>query len=216
MGFEYLALALALLGLFMFAAGLGRLRHRRVVAGCTRCLGALVPLALAVALALVASNLHTYSRLTAEQSAALLTFERLGPQHFHVVLDTPDGRRADFTLTGDEWQVDARVLKWHGWANLAGLDTAYRLERLSGRYRTVEQELAGERTVISLAGDRGLDLWGLAHRHPGRIPLVDASYGSATYLPMADGARFEVRVTQSGLIARPENAVAESAVNAWR
>jgi hypothetical protein len=40
-------------------------------------------------------------------------------------------------------------------------------------------------------------------------------YGSATYLPMADGADYEVTVSQSGLVARPLNDAARLAVGAW-
>ena len=71
-----------------------------------------------------------------------------------------------FVLSGDEWQLDARVLKWKGWANLFGLDAQYRLERVSGRYRDIEQERTGERTVYALAENPGLDLWKVTLDHP--------------------------------------------------
>ena len=45
--------------------------------------------------------------------------------------------------------------------------------------------------------------------------LVDAYYGTATYLPMADGARFEVSLTRDALIARPANIRARDAVGGW-
>jgi hypothetical protein len=44
---------------------------------------------------------------------------------------------------------------------------------------------------------------------------VDALYGSAVYVPMADGASFAVMVTQTGLIVRPLNPGAEHAVGGW-
>jgi hypothetical protein len=114
-------------------------------------------------------------------------------------------------LAGDEWQLDARVLKWKGWANLLGLDAQYRLERVSGRYRDIEQERTGERTVYGLSENPGVDLWVLSTQYPKWLPFVDAVYGSATYLPMADGARYEVKMTQSGLMARPVNEAANAA-----
>ena len=40
---------------------------------------------------------------------------------------------------------------------------------------------------------------------------MDTLYGGAAYMPMADGARYEVWITQSGLIARPANDVARNA-----
>lgn len=215
MGLQYVAIGFALLGLVMLIAGLRRLRHRHIASGCMRCIGALVPLALAAALALVASNLYTYARLTEEREVARLTFHQVEPQRFRATLETADGRQARFMLAGDEWQLDARIIKWHSWATLAGMDTLYRLERLSGRYRDIRQELGDERTVIELGGERGLDLWRAANDYPNWTPFVDARYGSATYLPMADDARFEVRISATGLLARPMDARTESLIEAW-
>lgn len=215
MGLQYVAIGFALLGLAMFVAGIRRLRHRRIASGCMRCVGSLLPLALAAALALVASNLYTYGRLTEEREVARLAFHQVEPQRYRATLETPDGRQARFMLAGDEWQLDARVIKWHGWATLAGMDTLYRLERLSGRYRNIRQELDDDRTVIELAGERGIDLWRFANEYPAWTPFVDARYGSATYLPMAHDTRFEVRITASGLIARPLDARTESVIRDW-
>jgi hypothetical protein len=60
-----------------------------------------------------------------------------------------------------------------------------------------------------------VDLWTLAHDYRSWVPWVDALYGSATYLPMADGALYQVNVSQSGLIARPLNQAAREAVGSW-
>ena len=215
MGLQYVALGLAILGLAMFAGGIGRLRRRRIASGCMRCAGSMAPLALAAAFALVASNLYTYARLTAERPVARLSFDRTGEQRFRVTLKTPDGRQANFQLAGDEWQLDARVLKWHGWATLAGMEPLYRLERLSGRYSDIDQELSDQRTAIELGSERGLDLWRMANEYPTWIPFVDARYGSATYLPMADRARYEVRITDAGLLARPMDERTQSVIDQW-
>ena len=43
---------------------------------------------------------------------------------------------------------------------------------------------------------------------------LDTLYGGAAYMPMADGARYEVWITQSGLIARPTNSQARLGANA--
>lgn len=215
MGLQYVAIGFALLGLAMLVAGIRRLRRRHIASGCMRCAGSLLPLALAAALALVASNLYTYARLTEEREVARLTFHQVQPQRYRASLETPDGRQARFMLAGDEWQLDARVIKWQGWATLAGMDTLYRLERLSGRYRDIHQELDDERTVVELGGERGLDLWQMANQYPTWTPFVDARYGSATYLPMADDARFEVTITTSGLIARPMDSRTEAVLDEW-
>ena len=187
------------------------LRARFLSAGGSALMG-VVLLAIAAVSFLVSLNLHTYGRLTHEQAIAEIVFEARGPQHYRATLaQIPSGAMQIFVLAGDEWQLDARVLKWKGWANLLGLDAQYRLERVSGRYRDIEQERSAERTVYALSENPGLDLWTLSVDYPRWLPFVDAVYGSATYLPMAEGARYEVSITQSGLIARPLNDAAETA-----
>jgi hypothetical protein len=162
------------------------------------------------------ATLHTYARLSYEQPVAQLTFVALGPQLYTATLTrAPAGDVETFALNGDEWQLDARVLKWRGFANLLGLDARYRLERLGGRYVDIEQEKTAPRSVYGLGEAPALDLWLLARAYPRWLPFVDAVYGSATYLPMADGARYRVTITQTGLIARPANEAAEAAVGAW-
>ncbi len=136
-------------------------------------------------------------------------------EEFNATLTYPNGERANFALRGDEWQVDARVLKWHAFANLLGFDAAYRLERISGRYTRLEDERTLPRTVYDLYTPGRIDPWELVHRYRSWVPWVDALYGSATFLPMADGALYEIKVSQSGLVARPLNQAAREAVGSW-
>jgi hypothetical protein len=166
--------------------------------------------------AFVATNLRTYQRLSFEQPAGELQLTRIGEREFAAALSYPNGERVHFELRGDEWQVDARVLKWHAFANLLGFDTAYRLERISGRYSSVEDERNLTHTVYSLHPPQRVDLWDLLHRYHDWVPWVNAAYGSATFLPMADGALYEISVSQSGLLARPLNQAARDAVGSWR
>jgi len=171
----------------------------------------LLVIAASAVAALLAMALRGYDRLTYERPVAQLEFAARGPQQFEATLTRlPEGARETFVLAGDEWQLDARVLKWRGYANLLGLDARYRLERVSGRYRDIEQERVAPRSVFALGESSPVDLWALAEAHPQWLPFVDAVYGSATYLPMAPGAKYEVALTQSGLIGRPANDAARA------
>jgi len=211
---DAVVMLIALFGLLLLALACQRLfRARFLAAGGSAFMGLLL-LAAAALFFLVASNLHSYARLTHERPIAQIVFEARGPQRYRATLaQVPSGDMQTFILAGDEWQLDARVLKWKGWANLLGLDAQYRLERISGRYRNIEQERQDERTVYALSDNPGLDLWMLSTEYPRWLPFVDAVYGSATYLPMGDGARYEVSMTQSGLIARPVNDAAKTATD---
>jgi len=205
----------ALLGLLFFFAAVRRLRRRRLMGGMAHGAAALVLILAAACAALVGANLRSYQRLSYEQPAGELQFARVGDREFNATLTYPSGERANFALHGDEWQVDARVLKWRAFANLVGFDAAYRLERISGRYTRVEDERTLSRTVYDLNAPGRIDPWELVHRYRSWLPWMDALYGSATFLPMADGALYEIKVSQSGLIARPLNQAAREAVGSW-
>jgi hypothetical protein len=211
MNSEAIALVVAIFGGLLLILACQRLLRARFLAAGGSALMGLLLLVGAGLFFVVSLNLHTYARLTYERPVAVLVFEQRSPQHFRATLtEMPGGEMQIFVLAGDEWQLDARVLKWKGWANLLGLDAQYRLERVSGRYRDLEQERHAERTVYGLSENPGVDLWRLSTEYPTWLPFVDAVYGSATYMPMADGARYEVSITQSGLIARPLNPAAEA------
>jgi hypothetical protein len=174
-------------------------------------------LAAIAGLSVVAMNLHTYARLTYEKPVAELSFEARGPQRYLATLTRlPSGEVQTFELSGDEWQVDARVLKWHGWANVLGLDARYRLERVSGRYLDIEQERTAKRSVYALGQTPAIDLWKFAQAHPHWVPFLDGFYGSAAYLPMQPGERYRVTLTQSGLIARPVDSTTPASDDGWR
>jgi hypothetical protein len=205
-----------LLSLPLLLAALRRFGRLRLVGGTLYLLfGGIVILLLGVA-GLVAANLFTYQRLTHEQEAARLTSRQLGERLFAVSLQTRGAPPRHFQVRGDEWQIDARVLKWRAMGSLAGLDTLYRLERLSGRYGDVAAERSAQRSVYELAEDPGLDLWALTRRYQRYVPLADALYGSAAFVPMAEGAEYVVTVSASGLVVRPANDAARRAVGGWK
>lgn len=204
-------------GLLLLLVALARLRRRRWLGAGGHGLSGLCLLALALALAAVGLNLHTYQRLTHEHGIAEIRFQQIGPELFNARLYYPDSDRyQEFQIYGDAWQIDARVLKWQGPAILAGLNSGYRLERISGRYETVLQERSNPRSVYSLSDNPGLDLWSLTRRYERWLPWLDARYGSATYLPMRDGAKYRISMTQSGLLARPANDSGQAAIDGWR
>lgn len=156
-----------------------------------------------------------YQRLTAEQLVAVIEFTQSGTEEYTARLMIDGQIDRLLPLSGDEWQLDARVLTWKPPATILGLDPVYQLERLSGRYTSVDRERSAPRTVHSLAEERPLDLWSLARNFPRFTPGMDAYYGTATYLPMADGARFQVTLSRDALIARPVNQPAREAIGEW-
>lgn len=198
------------------AVSIGRLRRRRRGAAAGLAGGGLV--FAGVTAALIASELHlrTYREVTDEAPAGSIRFLQQGPDRYEAVLELAgEAAPRRYALAGQEWQIDARVLTWQPALRAFGLRTLYRLDRLSGRYASIEDERTRPRTVYGLSRDAGLDLWRLAREHPGWLPFADAKFGSAAYLPMAHEAAYDIAVTGSGLLARPANGAAEAAVRIW-
>jgi uncharacterized membrane protein len=211
---------IALLGVLLsfpfFLAAIRRLRRLKLIRGVLFLLAGGVIVLLLAGFGLVAANFFTYARLTHEQEAARVTTRQLAERHYAVTLQAAQAPPRHYELRGDEWQIDARVLKWRGMGTLLGLDTVYRLERISGRYADIANERSAPRTVHALAEDPGLDFWSLIRRHQRYVPLADAQYGSAAYVPMAEGAEYAVTVSASGLVVRPVNDAARKALGGWK
>jgi len=206
---------LLIIGGWLSVFGLRRLWQRRFLNGGFQSLSGLLFLSLAALAISIAMNLYTYDIFTYEEPIAEVRFEELGNQYYRLFY-IPEGKPAQtYEIRGDEWQIDARVIKWHGLANLAGMRTLFRVERISGRYRDVQQERLDVRSVYSLKPLDGMDLWTMSRKNQKYIPWIDAIYGSAAYMPMAGQARFQVSVSTSGLVVRAKNARAQTAIDAW-
>ncbi len=203
-------------GLVAIAAGIRRYLHGKFISASLQSLSGITLILSGMLLFSIAINLYTYDRLTFDKPVAGIRFEKLGPQRYRAVLNFSDTDKVErFLLQGDEWQLDARIIKWHGWANLLGLDAQYRLERISGRYEDISLERSAPRSVYSLAGEEKVDYWKWINEYQDYIPFIDAYYGNAVYLPMSDKAAFTIFISQTGLLARADNETAERRRQLW-
>jgi len=207
-----IAACLAALGLLLIWRGIFHLRrHRAVLHGCSLCLLGVLPIAAGSLILLLAAALQSYQLLDQEQLAAQLEFIGKGEQTWLVRFSDAAGHSGTFMLNGDDFRVEAQFIKWQLWTRLLDLQPYYRLERLSGRYQNHDDELSKPRSVVDLtrlSEDASAlplpQLNQLAGWLPDWLPLLDARYGSAAYLPMRDGASYRIMVTSSGLIARAQ------------
>ena len=202
-----------LVGLFVLLgkgqAGRGALRRliRRLL-GLSICLTALLLISAGIAV-------YQYIKLDTDLPVATISTRAIATQKFELTLSRPDGRVETFRVLGDEWQLDARIVRWKTAAWLAGAPPIYRLERLSGRYGDTKQELSSPRSVFALDRTSVFDISTLQKRYPQYLPFVDARFGSAAYLPMLDGATYEVYYNQrGGLVARPADRLTERLLDA--
>jgi len=163
----------------------------------------------ALGLAGLGGLLRQYTWLFEDVPAASVGLRQLAPQRFEATLVRGDGAPEVFELRGDEWQLDARVIRWTLPGQLAGLRPVYRFERLSGRYGDPKQELTDPRSVHDLRSN--WDFWEFRQRYLSELAVADAHWGSAAYLPMLDGATYRVYVSpRGGLVAKPADPATEA------
>lgn len=196
------ATALVILGAMLIITGFMALMRARVGSFTFQTLLGLLILAIGGLAGMIAFGIQGYQTLTREEIAAHISVSPLAPQRFAASFRYPDGRVANFIIAGDEIYVDAHILKWQPLANLFGLHTAYELGRVGGRYRDIEQERAAERTIHSLSQDKQVNLFALRQRHTMLALLLDAKYGSATFVPVTQPAELELKVSTTGLLIR--------------
>lgn len=202
--FIFLA-AILLVSVFFFFRILTMLKKKKIWASCRNSSYLLLVLFLLISASLVGTNVLTYHRLTHESPIATLYVEQLNKQTYRVeLLQLENCHKTSYVLRGDEWQMDARIIKWHGWANLLGLDASFQLDRISGRYQNIEQQGMNLPTVFALEERKKFDLWGLKKEHQW-LPWLDAKYGQSVFLAMKDNQSYWLYMTQNGLIARERN-----------
>jgi hypothetical protein len=212
-------LIVAALGVFVLLRGFGHVMRGHHGKGAAHVMVG-SPLALiGLAAGLIALNTQTFARLSHESDIATISVKSTDPaqNRYELTIQRLDVANVVQTcrVQGDEWEMSARVQKWRPWANVLGLDTTYTLDQVDNKYFSAER---GDGKVITAC-----DLKGPPPAVDSYVPqswlfwLLDRSYtehrrfGSAAYMPNADGAVYKVVMTQSGLNAEPANDAAERA-----
>jgi len=136
-------------------------------------------------------------------------------QYFQLALSFPESEPVSYNIYGDMWQLDARLITWSDFFSILGLAPVYRLDRLSGRYHLIEDEVSKQRSVFPLqAQSRLIDVWQLVSENLW-IPGVKARYGNGAFVPMVDGAVYSVLLGREGLQVIAKNSIADLSVKKW-
>jgi hypothetical protein len=209
----------AVAGVAMFVGGIGHILSGNGGRGTAR-LAVGAPLALVGSIVgLVGLNTQTFARLTYEAPVADVSIKALDPAHstYRVTIARRDGPQLTMTcdLQGDEWEMSARVQRWRPWANVLGLDSTYTLDQIDNKYFTAERgngkpitacDLKGPPPAVDQYVPQSWLFWLTSHSY-----TEERRFGSASYMPLADGATYRVIMTQAGLNAEPSNDIAQKA-----
>ena len=196
------AIACTVAAVLLFIAGVAAIKKKRLFGAAVSMTLVLLLFALSGLFVLLALATQGYQALTREETIAVITVNPIGTQTFIARFAFADGRSDVFTIEGDELYVDAHILKWKPIANILGIHTAYELDRISGRYRTVSDERTKPRTIYSIAQDKPVDMFNLRRKYSIFKALLDAEYGSATFIMADRPEAMELRVSTTGLLIR--------------
>lgn len=164
----------------------------------------------------VARYVQTFEPWAPERPVAELFFERIGPSRFRAaVTHLPTGRMQVVELAGDEWRLDLRLLDWTEGAAHFGARPRCRVEAVSSRPAPAAAAGLPRGTTARLTGGDEPVPW------PARLgtnrgrPLVATRSLHGPWLPLLDGARFDVRVNAAEAVdVDPRNAAADDALAA--
>lgn len=186
--------------------------------GWIRGMSGMALIGLAILLVFIGLDLTSYKQILSDKPILTVSFEKTDDQRYQSTVSyIEQGESDNFEIYGEQWQIDARVIRWRGIIAMFGTKPGYRLDRLSGRYYSLEDERRKKRSVHQLdQSEYGLDMWKWVQEHGSFLPIFDAVYGSATYLPMADGAIYQVSLSATGLVSTPLNQIAKDAVGQWQ
>lgn len=195
--------AFAILSATLILAAVAAGRRRHWIGSSAAVAFGLLFLALAALAATLSVATQGYRALTREEVAAVIVTHPTGPERFTATFTFPDGRREGYELTGNALYVDAHIVKWHPFANILGLHTAYQLDRVSGRYDRLEDEQGKPRRMFALSQPKPVDMFQLARSMAFLARVVDTEYGSATFVSAREPTELELRISTSGLLFRP-------------
>jgi hypothetical protein len=189
-------------GLIFFVLAIIGIKRKKPFAALFNILVLLLMVALSALFCTMSIAMQGYRALTKEEIAAIVQVDPLGEHKFRARFSMPNSSDKQFFLSGDQLYVDAHILKWKPLANIIGLHTSYELDRVAGRYTQLRDETSKPHTVYSLAKGRALNMFHLRQRFFLFNPLLDAQYGSATYITVNKSEELKVMVSTSGLLIR--------------
>ncbi|MCK5217913.1 hypothetical protein KAR10_00215 [bacterium] len=175
--------------------------------GLTNLLTALILMFFSLSVLLAGTTLRTYTTFTRQDLVGTIECLEWNPEEKIIIVRfkaISQGRTSapqTYSLYGDNWEINAHILKWNPKANLMGLHTAYRLNQIKGIYQSAAEESRRPHRAYALTPGKDW-IWWFLSRYGESFPLVEAVYGNAVSKPARSGQQFEIFVTTSGLSAR--------------
>ena len=188
---------------FLFGLG-SQLKKKKPLGAAKKTVGLSLFSLITVSTSFLLVGVQGYQAFTNETLVAKITIVPLATQKFRAIVEFESGEKQQFVLQGDEIMFEAKVLKWKPWANVLGLENAYRMDRIRGRFKDIEEEKNRESTIFPLTKSLDLDLSEWRQDYQQLSYLLDVEHGSASYVSVQDVRYFDLMMTTNGLLLRPD------------
>lgn len=150
----------------------------------------------------VTLDLFSYSQSEPQQPLATVSMSEKSPQLYSLELVDVNGEMRILEMAGDQWQLDVRVLK-------VGPYSSYKLDNISGRYLSLEQNDKDIQTRHALWAEGVNSLWLMVDGLVKKLPFTAETLQKVAYVPMTDGAIFQVYLSGRELNVVATNAQAK-------
>jgi hypothetical protein len=201
-------LLFGLLGIAYLIAAFIALKQLRLMKAGYRLILSLLFLPLAMISSGILLGIQGYQSLTYEHPIAEVEVKPIAKQTFETTVRFANHQTRVFLLHGDQVQIDAHIIKWKPVANVLGLHTHYQLNRISGRYKEIDDARRKPTSAYDLSEKNGLNLIDIRQSYPYLSSwLFDAEYGSATFISADQPQQYRLLVSTSGLLFREKNAL---------
>jgi hypothetical protein len=213
--YQIIACLVALLAVLALYVAFKALVNRDWVVGFLRGVAGLSAVAITALLVFSARDIFSYRAIELDKTLVTMSFRQQAPNKFQVDVQETAGAVRTLQLEGEQWQLDTRMFKWTPLFGAMGFNAGYRLDSLRGRYLVMDMDRKTSQEPQLLSVLNRVDVWNFFFEQVGVPSSVQALLVTPGFIPMADGAIFEVALSGSGLTARPLNDAAKKALASW-
>ncbi|MBV1907865.1 MAG: hypothetical protein KUG78_00995 [Kangiellaceae bacterium] len=202
---NYILVASVVAGLFSFyylVSFFSRIKRKQLLKSTRKLIGLMFFSMTTGFFSLILIGTQGYQALTHETLAATVTVTPTAEKKFVIRIVYPDSFSETFELSGDEVMFEANIIKWKPWSNIFGLKTAFRLDRVRGRFQKIDDEKSVAPTLfkVNSVGKGNIAEWRESFQHLSL--LLDVEHGSASYVSAKQSKVYELFVTTDGLLFR--------------
>jgi len=217
MVYQIVAILIFAISAAVAAFAIKLLANKKWIVGFVRgCIGVFFLLA-ATMLMLAGRDVYSYQSASGDTNTVVtVSFHKQEANNYIVELQEPSGRFYSREIEGQQWQLTARAFTWPPLMSVIGLRSGYRLETLSGRFIELQlDKLAGQKPPETLSASSVFDSWQFLSHYPAALPFVSAHLATMGFIPIADGAIYEVVSAGQSLSVNPVNDAAKNAMKSW-